>query len=124
MVTFRGFTTKNQFKNFSINDIDLIKTDLLNAFNIKQGEKPGNPTYGSSIWSFVFEPLTDAVVERIIEESRRVITSDPRIGVEDINVFTRDGGVLLEMDLFLNTGATPLSLRLQFDESSRSVRLD
>jgi phage baseplate assembly protein W len=124
MVTFRGFTTKNRFRKFAAFDVDLIKIDLLNAFNIRQGEKPGNPEYGSSIWTFIFEPLNDAVVERIVEEAERVITSDPRLGVEDINVFTRDGGVLLEMSLLINSGATPLDLRLQFDESSRTVQLD
>ena len=124
MVTFRGFTTKNRFRKFAALDVDLIKIDLLNAFNIRQGEKPGNPAYGSSIWTFIFEPLNDAVVERIVEEAERVITNDPRLGVEDINVFTRDGGVLLEMSLLINSGATPLDLRLQFDESSRTVQLD
>jgi len=124
MVTFRGFTTKNRFKKFAALDVDLIKIDLLNAFNIRQGEKPGNPEYGSSIWSFIFEPLNDSVVGRIVEEAERVVTNDPRLAVEDINVFTRDGGVLLEMSLLINSGATPLDLRLQFDESSRTVQLD
>src|SRR6056297_965137 len=117
MVTFRGFTTENRFRKFAALDVDLIKIDLLNAFNIRQGEKPGNPEYGSSRWTFIFEPLNDAVVERIVEEAERVITNDPRLGVEDINVFTRDGGVLLEMSLLINSGATPLDVRLQFDES-------
>ncbi len=124
MATFRGFTTKERFKKFSENDIDLIKIDLLNAFNIRQGEKPGRPEYGSSIWAFIFEPLTDDVVQKIIEETERVVSKDPRLSVDTVNVFTRDGAVLLEMSLLINSGATPLDLVLQFNESSRQVQLD
>ena len=124
MVTFRGFTTRERFRRFTATDIDLIKTDLLNAFSIRQGEKPGKPEYGSSIWSFIFEPLTDDVVEKIVEEAERVVTKDPRLGVDTINVFTKEGGVLLEMSLLINPAATPLDLVLQFNESNRRVQLD
>lgn len=124
MATFRGFTTRERFSRFTAFDVDLIKTDLLNAFSIRQGEKPGKPEYGSSIWSFVFDPLTDDVVEKIVEEAERVVTKDPRLSVDTINVFTREGGVLLEMSLLINPAATPLDLVLQFNESSRRVQLD
>jgi phage baseplate assembly protein W len=124
MATFRGFTTRERFSRFTAFDVDLIKTDLLNAFSIRQGEKPGKPEYGSSIWSFVFDPLTDDVVEKIVEEAERVVTKDPRLSVDTINVFTREGGVLLELSLLINPAATPLDLVLQFNESSRRVQLD
>lgn len=124
MATFRGFTTRERFSRFTAFDVDLIKTDLLNAFSIRQGEKPGKPEYGSSIWSFVFDPLTDDVVEKIVEEAERVVTKDPRLSVDTINVFTREGGVLLEMSLLINPAATPLDLVLQFNETSRRVQLD
>jgi len=124
MATFRGFTTRERFSRFTAFDVDLIKTDLLNAFSIRQGEKPGKPEYGSSIWSFVFDPLTDDVVEKIVEEAERVVTKDPRLSVDTINVFTREGGVLLELSLLINPAATPLDLVLQFNETSRRVQLD
>lgn len=124
MVTFRGFTTNNRTKRFAAVDLDLIKIDLVNAFNIRQGEKVGKPSYGSSIWAFIFEPLTDDVVQKIIDEAERVITTDPRLGVDAVNVFTRDGGVLMEISLLVNSGSTPLDLRLRFDERSRTVQLD
>jgi len=124
MVTFRGFTTRNRFKKFTENDVDLIKTDLINAFNIRQGEKPGNPSFGSSIWTFVFEPLTDATVQRIIQEAERVITLDPRLGVEDITVLSASSGVLLEMLLVINGNTTPLNLQVTFDENSRRALID
>lgn len=124
MATFRGFTTNKRFKKFSEVDFDLIKTDLINAFNIRQGEKPGRPEYGSSIWAFIFEPLTKETVQKIIEESERVVSKDPRLTFDAANVFTRDGGVLLEISLLINSAATPLDLRLLFNENLRQVQLD
>jgi hypothetical protein len=38
-----------------LTDFELIKRDLLNAFNIRQGSLPGRPAYGSSIFDFVFD---------------------------------------------------------------------
>ena len=49
MPTFIGFNTINQNKKFTLVDFDLIKIDLLNAFNIRQGELPGRPAYGTII---------------------------------------------------------------------------
>jgi len=37
MSTFIGFNTQNQYKKFTLVDTELIKRDLLNAFNITQG---------------------------------------------------------------------------------------
>ena len=36
--TFIGFNTQGQFKKFTLTGFELIKRDLLNAFNIRQGQ--------------------------------------------------------------------------------------
>jgi hypothetical protein len=43
MATFIGFNTVDQFKKFTLTDFELIKRDLINALNIRQGELPGRP---------------------------------------------------------------------------------
>ena len=55
MTTFIGFNTIDQFKKFTLTDFDLIQRDLLNAFNIRQGQLPGRPGYGTTMYSFLFE---------------------------------------------------------------------
>jgi hypothetical protein len=40
MTTFIGFNTIDQFKKFTLTDFELIKRDLLNAFNIRPGQLP------------------------------------------------------------------------------------
>ena len=58
MPTFIGFSTIDRFKKFTVVDFELIKTDLLNAFNIRQGELVGRPQYGTTIWDSLFENQT------------------------------------------------------------------
>ena len=41
MTTFIGFNTIDQPKKFTLTDFDLVKRDLLNAFNIQQGQLVG-----------------------------------------------------------------------------------
>jgi hypothetical protein len=53
--TFIGFNTQKQYKKFTLTDFALIKRDLLNAFNIRQGQLPGRPAYGTTLWDFLFE---------------------------------------------------------------------
>jgi phage baseplate assembly protein W len=59
--TFIGFNTQGQFKKFTLTGFDLIKRDLLNALNIRQGQLPGRPGYGTVIWDFLFEPQLESV---------------------------------------------------------------
>jgi phage baseplate assembly protein W len=54
MTTFIGFNTINQNKYFTLTDFELIKRDLLNAFNIRQGELVGRPAYGTTLWDMLF----------------------------------------------------------------------
>ena len=58
MTTFIGYNTIDQYKKFTLVDFELIKRDLLNAFNIQQGQLVGRPGYGTVIWNYVFENQT------------------------------------------------------------------
>jgi phage baseplate assembly protein W len=57
MTTYRGLSTLGQNKKFRLTDIELVKRDLLNHFQIRKGEKLMNPNFGSIIWNMLFEPL-------------------------------------------------------------------
>ena len=68
MPKFIGFSTINRYKKFTVTDYDLIKQDLLNALNIRQGELPGRPGFGTTIWEYVFEPQTQDVLTAMEQE--------------------------------------------------------
>lgn len=86
-------------KKFRLTDEQLVIRDLVNAFSIKQGDKVGNPGYGTTLWSYVFEPNTDDVRSEIEAEVRRVAAQDPRINLNTVNIYPRENGVLLQVEM-------------------------
>ena len=118
---YRGFSTVNRNKKFRVADVDLVKQDLLNHFSIRKGEKVMQPNFGTVIWSLLFEPLNEQLNQLIIDDVRRIVGYDPRIGLKNINITGQDYGIQIELDLvFLPTNqATTLSL--QFDTNSNSL---
>jgi phage baseplate assembly protein W len=121
MTTFVGFNTQNQYKKFTLVDFELIKRDLLNAFNIRQGQLPGRPGYGTVLWNYLFENQVDAVQQGIINEVQRVAGGDPRIFISNINVYPQENGMLIELELQTVGGVDAEILNVFFNQVSRSA---
>jgi phage baseplate assembly protein W len=121
MATFIGFNTINQFKKFTLTDFELIKRDLLNAFNIRPGQLPGRPAYGTTLWSFVFEPQTEQTQTSIQTEVQRVAGSDPRIFVSQVNAYPQENGILLEIQLTVVPTTDAKILSIFFDQPQRTA---
>ena len=120
--TFIGFNTQNQYKKFTLTDFELIKRDLLNAFNIRQGQLPGRPAYGTSLWDFLFENQLEDLQTNIVTEVQRVAGGDPRIYISDIQVYPQENGILLEIELAVvpSTDAERLSIFFNLEQRSAS----
>jgi phage baseplate assembly protein W len=86
-------------KKYRLVDGPLVIRDFLNALNIQQGQKVGNPGYGSSIWSYVFEPNDADTQLKIENEIRRIASSDPRLIINTVKSYAQDNGILLEVEL-------------------------
>ena len=121
MTTFVGFNTQNQYKKFTLVDFELVKRDLLNAFNIRQGQLPGRPAYGTILWDYLFENQVDAVQQGIINEVQRVAGGDPRIFISNINVYPQENGMLIELELQTVGGVNAEILSVFFDQTTRSA---
>jgi phage baseplate assembly protein W len=119
--TFIGFNTQGQFKKFTLTGFDLIKRDLLNAFNIRQGQIPGIPSYGTSVWDMLFEPQLESVQKSIEAEIQRVAAQDPRIYVNSIQAFPQDNGILLEIELEVVPSTDAERLAIFFDLEQRNA---
>ena len=117
MATFIGFNTINQYKKFTVVDFDLIKIDLLNAFNIKQGQLPGRPSYGTTLWDNIFENQTQETTASIYNEIQRVCAQDPRIYVSSTQVFPQQNGVLIQVGLATVAGTNAQQLAIFFDQA-------
>jgi phage baseplate assembly protein W len=121
MPTFIGFNTQGQFKKFTLVDTELIKRDLLNAFNIRQGQLPGRPEYGTSLWDNLFENITDELVNSINREVQRVAGGDPRLQVISSYVYAQDNGMLIELEIQYAPSSDAERLAIFFDQLTRSA---
>ena len=85
-------------KKFRLVDNQLVVQDFVNAFNIRQGEKVGQPEYGTTLWNFVFDPNTADVQFAIENEVRRVASLDPRLQLNYVKSYPKENGILIEVE--------------------------
>jgi phage baseplate assembly protein W len=121
MATFIGFNTIGQNKQFTAVDYDLIKIDLLNAFNIRQGELVGRPGYGTLIWNYVFENQTPETEQAIYREIQRVAGGDPRIYINSINMYPQENGILIELSIVVVPSTNAQRLSIFFNQQQRTA---
>lgn len=121
MPTFIGFNTINQNKKFTAVDFNLIKIDLLNAFNIRQGELVGRPGYGTVLWNYLFENQTQETQQLIYTEIQRVCAGDPRIFISGIQMFPQENGLLVQVGIAVVPSTNAQLLSIFFNQQQRSA---
>jgi phage baseplate assembly protein W len=89
-------------KKFRSVDEQLVIQDFINALNIPQGQKVGNPAYGTTLWSFVFEPNTADVQFQLENEIRRVASLDPRMILNSVKAYPQENGILIEVEIAIS----------------------
>ena len=119
MATFIGFNTQHQNKKFTLIDFELIKRDLLNAFNIRQGSLVGRPDYGTVIWDYLFENQVESTERGMTAEIQRVAGGDPRIFVSSIDMFPQENGILIQLEITVVPSTDAQRLALFFDQQTR-----
>jgi phage baseplate assembly protein W len=123
MTIYKGFSTYNRSKRFTVTDFDLIKQDIFNQFNIRRGEKLMNPGYGSIIWDLMFEPLDDGLKESLIEEAQRIVGSDPRVLLEKVGVDQYEHGIMLVMTVNMVTENLADQLIIDFNKDTGTASI-
>jgi phage baseplate assembly protein W len=97
--TYKGFNSNDPVNGFKNYDIDLVKQDIVNHFNIRKSEKLMNPEFGTIIWDLLFEQFTPEVKKLVIQDVETIINYDPRIAINAIAVDSTDQGIRIEADL-------------------------
>jgi phage baseplate assembly protein W len=119
MATFIGFNTQGQYKKFTLTDYELVKRDLLNALNIRQGQLPGRPEYGTALWDNLFENQTTETERAITNEIQRVAGGDPRLQINQVELFQQQNGMLIQIELVIVPSTDVERLSIFFDQQSR-----
>ena len=109
-------------KKFRLTDHELVIQDFINALNIPQGQKPGNPSYGTTLWSFIFEPNTLDTRIQLENEIRRVASENPRIDLNSVTVFPQENGILIETELAISPFNDVMELAIYFDQSTSQAQ--
>lgn len=112
MATFIGYNTQGNPRSVTLTDFELVKQDLLNSLNIQQGELPGRPEYGSTIQSILFDNLNPETIDKLRTEIQRLIATDPRINLDDLQVYAQENGLLVELLINVVGGSAQELLRL------------
>jgi phage baseplate assembly protein W len=121
MSNYRGFNTIGQVKKFKLTDLELVKQNLFNHFNIRKGEKLMQPNFGSVIWSIMFEPLNEETKNLIQADVKKVVGYDPRTKVNNVIITQFDHGVQLDIEMeYLPTNQSD-TLRLSFDNAAQTL---
>jgi phage baseplate assembly protein W len=119
MPTFIGFNTQDQYKKFTLLDEALVKRDLLNGLNIRQGQLPGRPQFGTTLWENLFENQSPALVTAIENEIQRVAGYDPRIQISEVQVFPQENGILIQVQMAIVPNTTAQQLSIFFNQQQR-----
>jgi phage baseplate assembly protein W len=112
--------SKNKFRTV---DEELVIQDFINALNIHQGSKPGNPAYGTSLWSFVFEPNTDDIRLALEEEIQRVASLDPRLVLSVTDATPFENGIAIALNLYVQPFNNPITISVFFDQAKSFASL-
>ena len=110
-------------KKFRMVDEKLVIQDFINALNIQQGQKVGNPAYGTSLWSFVFEPNTVDVRFQLETEIRRVAGLDPRMILNSVKTYPQENGILIELEMAVTPFNNAQTLSVFFSNASGSATI-
>lgn len=116
--SYRGFSSiASSTSSFTVYDIELIKQDLLNYFNIRKGEKLENPEFGTIIWDMLFDPLTEENKQLILDDVSKIINYDPRLTADTVLITEYEFGLIIDCTVTYLPYYITESLKLGFDRS-------
>lgn len=97
---YKGISTVNpSATNYNLYDAELIKQDLINHFNIRKGEKIYNANFGTIIWDMLYEPLTEQLRDKVIEDVLSIFDAEPRINAKNVTLVQKDYGLQIYAEI-------------------------
>ena len=117
-VTFKGFSSRADKKNYKLYDFEVAKQGLINRLSVRKGERVENPEFGTIIYDALFEPLTDALKDSIVDDITENCNADPRIATEEILVTEADKGIAIQATITYVPLNITEKLSFNFDENS------
>lgn len=116
---YKGVSTVNPDNTSPVlYDLAIIKQDILNHFHIRQGEKLSDPRFGCILWDLLFEPLTDATKQLIIQNVNQIFDYEPRVIANSIIVDEYENGIAIYATLTYLPYNISETMRIEFDKNA------
>ena len=97
---FKGFSTVDKVRApYTLTDIELVKQDLLNEFYTKKGERVMRPNFGCVVHDMLMNPEDLFTEEEIRDDILRIVEKEPRVNFLDMNVYSLDQTIRIELFL-------------------------
>jgi phage baseplate assembly protein W len=87
---YRGFSTFDwkTRRTFELNNIELVKRDILTHIFTEKGERVMMPNFGTRIPTLAFEPNDEHSRAIVEQDLREVFEYDPRVELINLSVVT------------------------------------
>ena len=116
--TYKGFCSRAEENNFKLYDFQLVKQNLINRLSVRKGERLENPEFGTIIYDVLFEPLTDALKQAILDDITANVGADPRLSAGNIVVSQSDHGISIQASITYVPYNITEKLTFSFDQDS------
>tara|TARA_Y100001938_G_C7946864_1_gene357217 strand:- start:37 stop:453 length:417 start_codon:yes stop_codon:yes gene_type:complete len=116
-ITFKGFSSRAEMRNFKLYDFECAKQDMINRLSVRKGERVENPEFGTMIYDAIFEPLTDILKDAIVEDITANLNADPRIAAQEIILTEEQHGISIQASVTYVPLNITEKLRFSFDEN-------
>ena len=117
-VTFKGFSSRADRRNFKLYDFEVAKQDLINRLSVRKGERLENPEFGTIIYDAIFEPFTEALKDAIVDDVTANLNANPRISTQERLVSEADKGIAIQATITHVPLNITEKLSFNFDENS------
>lgn len=122
-VVYIGFSTVDRPQPpWTLEDVELVKADLLNTFRTRRGERVMRPEYGTIIYDLLMDPFDEATRNSILEDVRRIIREEPRVELNQLDVGEIDQAIRVEAQLTFRPQNSVELLIIEYDRRNREIR--
>ena len=77
-----------------------------------------NPNFGSIVWDMLYEPLDAANKDEIVEDCKVIISKDPRVELQDLNVMEYESGLRINIGINILPYNKTATMLLNFERET------
>jgi|TARA_B110000967_G_scaffold209607_1_gene266586 phage baseplate assembly protein W len=119
---YKGFSTIGKIRPpYTVTNGEAVKVDLLNELYTRRGERVMRPTFGTTIYDIIMNPLDTYVEQEVRDEVVRICTKDPRVNIQEVFTQVIDHTISIQVQLTLKPFLDEETLLVEYTQDSREI---